>query len=501
MGFPLLIKATAGGGGRGMRLVQSRTDFDAALESARREAQTAFGDAAVLLERAISAPRHVEFQILADQQGNIVHLGERDCSVQRKHQKVIEESPSPALDPTLRAEMGSAAVSLMRAARYQNAGTVEFLLTEEGRYYFLEVNTRLQVEHPVTEQVTGVDLVRAQLRVAAGEPLEWRQEEIEFHGHAIECRIYAEDPTRDYVPSTGLITTFIPPNGDGIRNDLGVEAGDEISPFYDSMVAKLIVTAPNRAACVQRALEAVQMYRVEGVATNLDLLRFVLAAPDFRLGSVATNFLDHSPDSRAVPAPLPEHALLAAAGWRLCMPASPLGSPWHDGPWRHAGEGVTLRFHDLSLPTRRVSPDSWLIALPSGDHVIQCKRLSPATILVREGTRLWTVEGTETAAGWHLSVNGEAYLVARSPSPQIEGYSSSPAGSTGTGLQAPMTGRVVKITTGEGETVAAGQTVLVIEAMKMEHAVSAPRDGTISRILYQVGDVVQAGASLAEMEG
>ncbi|HXT36857.1 MAG TPA: acetyl-CoA carboxylase biotin carboxylase subunit, partial [Chloroflexota bacterium] len=290
VGFPLLIKATAGGGGRGMRLVRARAEFDAALESARREAQAAFGNRAVLLERAISNPRHVEFQILADHHGTIVHLGERDCSVQRKHQKVIEESPSPAMTPALRAEMGAAAVSLTQAAGYQNAGTVEFLLTEEGRYYFLEVNTRLQVEHPVTEQVTEIDLVREQLRVAAGEPLAWGQEDVRLQGHAIECRVYAEDPARDYAASTGLLTTFAPPTGEGIRNDLGVEAGDEITPFYDSMIAKLIVSAPDRATCVQRALEAVRMYRVEGVVTNLDLLRSVLDTSAFRLGEASTDF-------------------------------------------------------------------------------------------------------------------------------------------------------------------------------------------------------------------
>ena len=500
VGFPLLIKATAGGGGRGMRLVRSRADFEAALESARREAQAAFGDAAVLLERAVSNPRHVEFQILADHHGNIVHLGERDCSVQRKHQKVIEESPSPAMSPALRTEMGAAAVSVARAAGYQNAGTVEFLLTEEGSYYFLEVNTRLQVEHPVTEQVTGLDLVREQLRVAAGEPLAWRQEDVHLLGHAIECRVYAEDPARDYAASTGILTAFAPPAGEGIRNDLGVETGDEVTPFYDSMIAKLIVSAPDRATCVQRAVAAVREYRVEGVATNLDLLRSVLATPAFRLGDLSTDYLDQVPSLRASPTPLPEHALLAAASWRLCMTASPLGSPWHGGPWRQASEGIRLRFRDSSLTARRVSADSWLIALPHGDHEVQCKRGGSGSLLVREGIRLWTVEGSETAAGWRLIVNGEPFAVARSASPLMDGRPSGEAASLGTGLRAPMTGKLVKISAAEGETVTAGQTVVIIEAMKMEHSVSAPRDGKIARMHYRVGDVVQAGASLAEME-
>jgi len=501
VGFPLLIKATAGGGGRGMRLVRSPADFDAALESARREAQAAFGDATVLLERAISAPRHVEFQVLADHHGSVVHLGERECSVQRKHQKVIEESPSPALNPALRAEMGAAAVAVMRAAGYRNAGTVEFLLTNEGQYYFLEVNTRLQVEHPVTEQVTGMDLVREQLRVASGEPLAWRQEEISAHGHAIECRIYAEDPERDYAPSTGILSTFVPPAGEGIRNDVGVEVGDEIASFYDSMVAKLIVTAPDRPACIRRALEAVQAYHIAGVTTNLALLTSVLEAPAFHLGTVSTDFLDRNPLRPESTAALPDHALLAAVCWRLTAPAPPIAPPWHGGPWRHAGEGIVLRFRDFSAACRRGFGESWVIGLPSGEHEVQIKRLILAALLIREGMTVWTVEGSAMADNWRMIVNGETFTVAKSPPLQGEGRASSATEVAGSGMRAPMTGRVVKIAAPEGASVVAGQTVIVIEAMKMEHAILAPRPGVISRMLYQVGDVVQAGASLAEMEG
>jgi 3-methylcrotonyl-CoA carboxylase alpha subunit len=292
IGFPLLIKATAGGGGRGMRVVRTSGAFEAALESARREAQAAFGDATVLLERAIPSPRHIEFQVMADTHGNVIHLGERDCSVQRRHQKLIEESPAASLSPALRAEMGAAAVAIMRAAGYVNAGTVEFLCGPAGDYYFLEVNTRLQVEHPVTELVTGLDLVREQIQISAGLPLSLSQEAVQVRGHAMECRVTAEDVAAGFLPSSGTLQAFVPPAGPGIRNDVGVEGGDEVTLFYDSLLAKLIVHAPDRPACIARARLALARYRVLGVQTNLTLLATVLDTESFRSGTFTTDYLD-----------------------------------------------------------------------------------------------------------------------------------------------------------------------------------------------------------------
>ncbi|HEU5315108.1 MAG TPA: acetyl-CoA carboxylase biotin carboxylase subunit [Chloroflexota bacterium] len=424
IGFPLLIKASAGGGGKGMRAVSSPADFSDALESARREAMAAFGDDVVLLEKLIERPRHVEIQILADAHGNVTHLGERDCTVQRRHQKVIEESPSPALDAARREEMGHAAVALVRAAGYVNAGTVEFVVAPDGAYYFLEVNTRLQVEHPVTELVTGLDLVAEQLRIAAGEPLSVRQQDVRLRGHAIECRVYAEDAAQGYLPSTGTLTRFAPPLGAGIRNDAGVRAGSEVTPYYDAMLAKLIVHAPTRDAAIGRALFALRRYAVGGVTTNLPLLTAIVDSPEFRSGDVSTRFLDerlkqlleHAPEPHVIDEPPP-----------ATVP------PIDYNPWRGG---------------RAVSP--------------RARR--------RGGLRVDDV----------ARVGGEA-------------------SAAGGRVTAPLTGTVVKVGAKEGESVAAGQTVFVLEAMKMEIAVEAPRAGRLTRIACAPGDLVQRGTVLAEI--
>ncbi len=295
-GFPLMVKAAAGGGGRGMRLVNVREDLQNDMELASREAQAAFGDGRVFLERYIANPRHVEIQVLADAFGHIIHLGERDCSIQRRHQKIVEETPSPALTPDLRERMGRAAVALAREAGYVNAGTVEFLLDPRtGEFYFLEMNARLQVEHPVTEAVLGLDLVEWQLRIANGEPLTLRQEDIQPRGHAVECRIYAEDPYHDFVPSTGTLLRWRPPSGPGLRLDSGVAQGHEVSIYYDPMLAKLIAWAPSRELALRRMEVALTEFLVLGVITNIPLLRSVMRHPQFRLGEYDTGFLEWNP--------------------------------------------------------------------------------------------------------------------------------------------------------------------------------------------------------------
>ncbi|HXG02115.1 MAG TPA: acetyl-CoA carboxylase biotin carboxylase subunit [Candidatus Binatia bacterium] len=292
IGYPVMIKAALGGGGKGMRLVRREADLAAALRMARGEAAGAFGDAAVYLEKAIDEPRHIEVQLLADAHGRVIHLGERECSIQRRHQKLVEEAPSPAVDPALRARLGEAAVKIARAAGYVNAGTAEFLLDGAGNFYFLEMNARLQVEHPVTELVTGVDLVRRQLRIAAGEPLDLRQEDIAWRGWAIECRINAEDPFAGWLPSPGTITGWRAASGPGVRDDSGVYEGYTVPRFYDTLLAKLIVWGEDRPAAIARMRRALAEYRVAGVRTTIPVLERVMAHPDFAVGRLSTAFLD-----------------------------------------------------------------------------------------------------------------------------------------------------------------------------------------------------------------
>ena len=345
-GFPLLVKATAGGGGRGMRLVDRRSGLDAGMESASREAQAAFGDGRVFLERYITNPRHVEVQVLADAFGHTIHLGERECSIQRRHQKIIEETPSPALTPELRQRMVEAAIAVAREAGYVNAGTVEFLLdSHSGEFYFLEMNARLQVEHPVTEAVLGLDMVEWQLRIASGEPLTLQQEDIQPRGHAIECRIYAEDPYRDFVPSTGALLRWRPPSGPGLRLDSGVVQGQEVSIYYDPMLAKLIAWSPRRDLSLRRMEVALSQFLVLGVVTNIPLLRAVMRHPQFQSGNYDTGFLEWNPAVTSPTMPVDSRTMARAlAAWASHQPVSS-ASPSVEGdsrarvsPWQSAGE-------------------------------------------------------------------------------------------------------------------------------------------------------------------
>ncbi|MEM0492749.1 MAG: acetyl-CoA carboxylase biotin carboxylase subunit [Candidatus Thermoplasmatota archaeon] len=292
IGFPLLIKATAGGGGKGMRIVRSEDDLEQAIEGAKREAKASFGNESVFIEKYLNKPRHIEFQILADEHGNIIHLFERECSIQRRHQKIIEETPSPAMNPKLRTKMGEAAVKVAEAAGYTNAGTVEFMVDGDLNFYFMEVNTRLQVEHPITEMTTGVDIVKWQLRIADGEKLTIKQRDIAQRGHAIECRIYAEDPSHGFLPSVGLIKKVEMPIGPNIRNDTGVEANMEISSYYDPLLAKLIVNSENRMESIRKMIWALSRYVILGVTTNISFLKQLLEHPEFQKGNITTHFID-----------------------------------------------------------------------------------------------------------------------------------------------------------------------------------------------------------------
>ena len=514
IGFPVLIKAAAGGGGRGMRVVERAGDFAGALAAARREAGAAFGDPRVFLERYLVAPRHIEIQIIADAHGTIVHLGERECSIQRRHQKVVEEAPSPAVGPELHARMGAAAVAAARAVAYVGAGTVEFLLDADGNPYFLEMNTRLQVEHPVTEAVTGLDLVRLQLTIAAGGSLPFGQEDVALRGHAIECRIYAEDAAAGFLPASGPLRLFAPPTGPGIRNDIGVATGDEVGVEYDPQLAKLIVHAADRPAALDRLAAALRDYAILGVTTNLPFLHWLAAHPDFRAGRIDTDFIarEWSPTApTTIPQPLPRAVLLAAAmldildredrAARVTRPTN----PWRTaGAWRAGGAGAPLRLHHGTREYRLTvapTPDgTWVIDLGDSTATVALTRRGPDTILIREAARVLTVRGLVAPEGLLIAWQGHQYRLTKPAPPTVEATATPAAASGREVLAAPMPGKIIKISAAEGQRVAANQPLLVLEAMKMEHTIAAPHAGTLRRLPHGLGATVTAGAILAEID-
>lgn len=499
IGYPVLVKASAGGGGRGMRAVTEPKDFAEAVRGARREAEAAFGDGSVFLEKLIEAPRHVEVQVIADDHGNVVHLYERECSIQRRHQKVVEEAPSPALSPGLRESICSAAVRLAREAGYRNAGTVEFLLDGED-FYFLEVNARLQVEHPVTELVTGLDLVRLQLAVAAGEPLPFDQEEVSLRGSAIEARLYAEDEKG--MPVGGKLLAFDPPRGAGIRNDIGFGAGDEVPINYDSMLAKLIVHAPDRPAAVRRLRRALGDYSVLGVPTNLPLLSRIAEHPAFAAGETTTRFLDEHeiadpPPEKVIPRP----ALLLAAAVDLLRSATPI-DPFTRGPWRLLG-AVRLRYvsgnKTCHIETARAGSRTLKLSLAGQESVVEVLHIADGRIRALVDDVPAEAEFVIDGVGLLLSFDGDSYRLARPAPPDVD--AAGPGGdSASAGLTAPMPGTVVKMVVSEGDEVQEGQLLLVLEAMKMEQPVTAPYAGTVKSLPFDEGALVPGGAVLAEIE-
>lgn len=505
IGYPVLVKASAGGGGRGMRPVHRPEEFAEAVRGARREAEAAFGDGSVFLERLVEDPRHVEVQVIADHHGNTVHLYERECSIQRRHQKVVEEAPSPALDPGLREAMGRAAVRLAREAGYRNAGTVEFLLDASGEeFYFLEMNARLQVEHPVTELVTGLDLVHLQLSVAAGEALPFSQEEVSPRGSAIEVRLYAEEEGTA-LPAGGELLAFVPPEGPGIRNDTGVETGDEVSLYYDPMLAKLVVYGAGRGTALLRLRRALESYTVLGVPTNLPLLRRIAAHPAFAAGETTIGFLErHSlTEVSGGPAGVPEAVVLLAALAEVSLPVDHApGDPYAAGPWRLGG-AVRLGYSSggtrYEVEAARGEGGGLLLSLNGREAAAE-------VVSAGDGTIHATVDGENLRAGFAaegrelwVSLGGESYRLLRPSPPRVE----SPGAGSATGrtsLTAPMPGTVAKVVASEGEEVEQGQLLLVLEAMKMEQAVSAPYRGHVRALPFAEGALVPGGAVLAELE-
>ncbi|HET9691174.1 MAG TPA: biotin carboxylase N-terminal domain-containing protein [Acidimicrobiales bacterium] len=499
-GFPVLVKASAGGGGKGMRIVESADQLEEALAAARREAAGAFGDDTVFLERYVPRSRHVEIQILGDAYGDLIHLGERECSIQRRHQKVVEESPSPVVDHAMRAAMGDAALRLGRAIGYQSAGTVEFLVDEETRaFYFLEVNTRLQVEHPVTEAVTGIDLVREQLRVAAGERLGRAQDDVDFHGHAIEVRLYAEDPAAGFLPATGTLWAFEPAAEPAVRWDSGVEAGSVVGVDYDPMLAKVVAHAPTRAEAAGRLALALERLHLGGVTTNRDFLAATLRHPGFLAGDTTTDFIERLAPARRLEVTDTDlrHLGAVAALWLQGAnraTADVLGEV--PSGWRNArlpAQHVELDHGGRRVDVRYASRRDGSFAVDDGTARVHGWTSTSIDVEV-DGRR---ARHRVTRAGDRLLVQVpagtvELAIVPRFPPPG----SGAPVG----GFVAPMPGVVLDVRCAVGDEVGAGQTLVVLEAMKMEHHMRAPAAGRVAEVRVAEGDHVENGAVVLVFE-
>jgi 3-methylcrotonyl-CoA carboxylase alpha subunit len=500
IGFPVLIKARAGGGGKGMRRVDRAEDFAEALEGAAREAASSFGDGAVLIEKYVSSPRHIEVQVFADAHGGAVHLFERDCSLQRRHQKVIEEAPAPGMTPGMRASMGAAAVRAAQAVGYVGAGTVEFIAdASEGlrpdRFYFMEMNTRLQVEHPVTEAVTGLDLVEWQLRVAAGEPLPLAQEALRLDGWAVEARLYAEDAGADFRPATGRLTHLRLPGG--VRVDAGVRAGDAVTPFYDPMIAKLIAHAPTRAEAFARLAAALDGVEVAGCVTNAGFLGRLLRHPQVIAGAVDTGLIARAGAALAAepPAEPADWALAALGALGLAAPA-PAADPWaaKDG-WRAWGAATAhAAFTEGAVRLTRAGA-GWRADTPAGAVALAAAPAADGALAVTEGARRFTAR---------VALDGRAATVLR-PGRARRFETVDPLaiaaedGAGGDHARAPLPGVVKAVHVAPGDAVAAGDRLVTIEAMKMEHALRAGRDGVVAEVTVVAGDQVEEGALLAAL--
>ena len=527
IGFPVMLKASAGGGGRGMRVVNRATEFSAALRSAKREALAAFNDDKMLLESYLENPRHIEIQVFCDNHGNAVHLFERDCSIQRRHQKVLEEAPAPGMTGATRTAMGNAAISAARAIDYSGAGTVEFIVDNNGRFYFMEMNTRLQVEHPVTELITGQDLVEWQLRVAAGEPLPASSEQLAINGHALEARIYAEDPDNHFLPATGRLNHLrFPETTAHVRVDTGVRQGDTISIHYDPMIAKLIVWDKDRNNCLRRMVEALRQTQVAGVTTNIDFLAAVISHQAFQEAEFDTGFIErHQADLSPGNEPAPPEILSLAALYRVlrrtcqagenaAISSDPTSPWWATDSWRlNLLDEEHFRFHDgirehevgVTVAGKRHSTENNNLGQSGNDYLIRtgnkviraCGRLEPDRGLVA------MLDNTQ----WRAAVvEDHEHLIIFDPDHTYRlkqvtdtGYSSEEEAS-GT-LISPMPGRVIEVMAAAGQQVKKGDALLILEAMKIEHIIAAPHDGTVQSLHYQPDDMVDEGVELLVLIG
>ena len=523
IGYPVLIKAAAGGGGKGMRLVDKAEDFPDALASCKREAASSFGNEHVLIEKYITRPRHIEIQVFADTRGNCVYLFERDCSVQRRHQKVLEEAPAPGMTLERRRQMGEAAVAAAKAVGYVGAGTVEFIANQDGSFYFMEMNTRLQVEHPVTEMITGQDLVEWQLRVAAGQPLPLAQEQLQIRGHALEARIYAEDAGKGFLPSTGRLIRLSPPAESlNVRVDSGVEEGDEITPFYDPMIAKLIVWDETRDGALARMRKALADYQVAGLTTNIDFLSRLVACPAFAGADLDTGLIERQKDFLFPAAQaVPRDALLVATVGELLweqhaakLAARSSGDPW--SPW-HARDGWrmnlssarTISFRapqevplgcdgDTLIDARvRYQRDQWQITVAGTTTLARGKKLDGDRFAVELDDRRLIAGVVTVDDKRSVFLQGSTYTLLRDdPLHRVDA-----GDGHGGGLTAPMPGKIVALLAQAGQKVEKGTPLLILEAMKMEHTITAPAAGVVKAFCYAAGEQVADGAALVEFEG
>ncbi len=511
IGYPVLIKASAGGGGKGMKVVASPAHFADALASAQREAKSAFGDDRVLVEKYLGRPRHIEVQVFADTQGNAVYLHERDCSIQRRHQKVVEEAPAPGLSPERRAAMGKAAVDAARAVGYVGAGTVEFI-AEGDDFFFMEMNTRLQVEHPVTEAITGQDLVEWQLRVARGEPLPLAQGDIPLKGAAIEVRLYAEDPQRDFLPQVGRLDHLVlPAHVPGTRVDTGVRAGDAVSIHYDPMIAKIIVAGADRAEAVGRLVAALSATEVVGLPTNRAFLKAIAEHPAFAAAKLDTGFIArHAADLLPPPRPVDDTALALAALTVLeeearqsaeAVDAADPFSPWGLAPgWRlNRDAHVDLNFADGErqiVVRAHFRPNGFVLDLPGGPMTAEGEAAADGSLKARLDGVALTARVVHTGTALTVFARGDAQSV-EFIDPRLASLAA-----TGTAgrLVAPMPGTIIRIAVERGQEVTKGTALVVVEAMKMEHTVTAPRDGRVKALNFGVGDLVDEGAELLVLE-
>jgi 3-methylcrotonyl-CoA carboxylase alpha subunit len=511
IGYPVLIKASAGGGGKGMRIVQETKAFAAALESARREAKASFGDDRVLIERYLDRPRHIEVQVFGDTRGNVVYLFERDCSVQRRHQKVLEEAPAPGLSAQRRKEMGEAAVAAAKSIKYTGAGTVEFIAGQDGTFFFMEMNTRLQVEHPVTEMITGQDLVKWQLAVAAGEALPLKQNEIQMRGHAIEARIYAENPAKGFLPSTGTLRHLRAPEErpGSVRVDTGVRQGDVITPHYDPMIAKLVVWGEDRAIALGRMRAALADYEIVGVSTNVEFLARTVASKAFSGADLDTGLIERSraelfpadagPSDEDLAAAalaelLAEQAQAAAAAGASADPHS----PWNtvDG-WRlnlGSHHELVFAFGETLHPVQIHFAAAGYRLEIGGREAAFGGREENGVLQVTLGNASFRVRAVRDGAHWHLFRDGAHRVLAL----QSAQTAPEPDSAIGT-LAAPMPGKVLQVLVAVGAKVAKGAPLVILEAMKMEHTIAAPHDGQVAEIHFKAGDQVNEGAELLRL--
>lgn len=495
IGYPLMLKASAGGGGRGMRLVENESELADNIKRARSEARQAFGDDELILEKAVIEPRHIEIQVFADRHGHAVYLGERDCSVQRRHQKVVEEAPSPFVTPELRQAMGEAAVKAALACHYEGAGTVEFLVDKNRNFYFLEMNTRLQVEHPVTELVTGQDLVAWQLAVAEGQVLPLFQDRIRLDGHAIEVRLYAEDPANQFTPQTGELLGFAPAEGDGIRFDSGVRAGDQVTPHYDPMLAKVIAWGKDRNEARRRLIRALEDTTIFGVTTNRWFLSRIVAHPTFGNGEATTAFLskEFREDDSLSPLEISQQELALAA--TIACQTDNGRTGWSNAPATETP--VVLRYQDQTFELMaRHSSEQMLVRMGEENREITLQSVSSGVLCIIDRGVRQRCQYQRHGDDLYLQLLGRAVMVTDVTHQPAAGATNSGSGR----IQATMDGAIIDVPVRAGQAVKQGDTLMVLEAMKMEHPVRADRDGVIRDLFARAGDQVKRNQLLAEVE-